>query len=539
MAGLYEDRDRRILPRWRTSRKTKARDELASLHPRQGQPAAADHVRRAAVEFDRAPTISAAAEVIGGAIVGGCAEVATSAAEFVLNQAPEASEATIDLARSILRITPEVAASEESPRSVIARLRKGLRATPRNPLGWMDLAHTYTSIGENEKANAAVRCALALAPDNRFVVRSAARFYLHRRCDGDLEYAHQLVLSSAATPYDPWLMAAETSIATLRHRDPEFYRDSKEVLGAGKYGAGHLSELAGALATLELTSGGSARRVRKLFTLALEEPTDNTIAQARWASGIDPAIRLKAEHYSDPLSAEARAWHFFYNGNWKAALANFWTWHYDQPFSRKPCATGAFVAGGILGDYAEMIELSEAGLRANPGHPGLLNNLAFGMISSGEMSKAAEILLRVRGRPVSADHRIALFATHGMFAFRCGDAKLGRAYYEAAIRAAREAESEQQAVLAELHLAHEAFRAGDPQGDQQVKAAHVAVEKLGTPYIAAVEVRLSSMVQQNLIEYGRQTGAVAVPGVWPRTEHLTFGRQGLLGSGPGTTTDEV
>lgn len=509
MSGPYEDKDRRIVPRWRTSEKTKALGELASLHEPEGRPVRTDHLRRAVSEFDRAHTISTAAEIIGAAIVAGCAEMATSAAEFVLSQGPLASEATGQLARSVLGIPPEIPASEdrqESSRSEIARLRKSLRGAPRNSLGWIDLARTYTSIGQNEKAVAAIRRAIALAPDNRFVVRSAARFYLHRRHKGDLDLAHNVVLASAAAPYDPWLLAAEMSIAGLRNKDPELYRDSKEMLGAGKFGAMHLSELAGALATLELTSG-SVRRARRLFRLALEKPTDNTIAQARWAKGLDPAINLEARHYNDPLSAEARAWHFYYEGKWSAALANFWTWHFDQPFSRRPCATGSFIAAEILDNHDEAIDLARSGLQANPDDPALLNNLAFSLIHVGRLSEAKDNLVRVRGQGVPVEDAIPLFATFGLFAFRCGYPDRGRQYYREAIDRARALGNEELAVLAELHLAHEEDLAGGPLADELMKAAHRNAEKLSAPYLKAAEVRLQAAVQQRLIEPPRGTAS--------------------------------
>jgi hypothetical protein len=54
--------------------------------------------------------------------------------------------------------------------------------------------------------------ALQLAPQNRHVLRSAARLFLHV---GDPECAHDLVARNDATKNDPWLIAAEIAIAYL------------------------------------------------------------------------------------------------------------------------------------------------------------------------------------------------------------------------------------------------------------------------------------------------------------------------------------
>ena len=104
-------------------------------------------------------------------------------------------------------------------------------------------------------------------------------------------------------------------MADLCHRTTEFYRDSKEMLDGKRFHPHQLSELASAVATLELSSG-NYRKGRKLFGLALQQPTENSVAQARWASGLDSGILIAWEHLNDPLSIEARAWSFYYQSRW-------------------------------------------------------------------------------------------------------------------------------------------------------------------------------------------------------------------------------
>src|SRR5205807_307113 len=62
----------------------------------------------------------------------------------------------------------------------IRMLRNNIRQYPKNPLMHVEIAHLYASSGLNEQANFHFRIALQLAPTNRFVLRSAARFDVHR-----------------------------------------------------------------------------------------------------------------------------------------------------------------------------------------------------------------------------------------------------------------------------------------------------------------------------------------------------------------------
>ena len=48
-----------------------------------------------------------------------------------------------------------------------------------NPIVWVELARLYIMHDQVEKAERALLTALHLAPDNRFVLRSATRFFIH------------------------------------------------------------------------------------------------------------------------------------------------------------------------------------------------------------------------------------------------------------------------------------------------------------------------------------------------------------------------
>ena len=58
-------------------------------------------------------------------------------------------------------------------------LRSVLRDWPRNAICWTQLALSYSRLGINKKAERCINIALSLAPHNRYVLRSASRFFVH------------------------------------------------------------------------------------------------------------------------------------------------------------------------------------------------------------------------------------------------------------------------------------------------------------------------------------------------------------------------
>ncbi len=488
----YDDIYRRVVPRWRASDHTTSSGELASLRKPPNLPDRTARLQQVLDDFRRVPTLSTAADVLGAAIVFNATDLAIGAADFVLNKGLLATAASVKLANHVLKLPANPPSESESTRSEIARLRRGLHLDPRNAIRWLDLARAYTLLGQPHKAEVAVTRALALAPAHRYIARSAARFYLHR---GQPDRAHHLLISTPTTALDPWILAAEAAVASVLHKDPEFYRDSKDVLRNCSFAPRHLSELASAIGTLELTNG-STKRARKLFRLALEEPTENSVAQARWATNIDGGIQVEDRHFEDPLSREARAWYFYYAEHWDSALQNFWTWHFDEPYSFKPCATGSFVAAEILGRYGDAADLARSGLTANPGHPLLLNNLAYALILQGRLHEATHVLERFRLSSVPAVDTIALRATTGLLAFRLGYTNLGRNLYRGAIQHATLRDLPELATLAELHLGYEEFRVGNPKAQEHIKAAVDRADTFRSHYFHAVHKRLAALNQQ-------------------------------------------
>ena len=158
-------------------------------------------------------------------------------------------------------------------------VRRKLNAYPRNPILWTNLARLYTSLGVQDKATRAMRVALSLAPENRFILRAASRLCLHQ---GEPEEAHQILLRAPNLTADPWLLAAEIATASARGKTSRLVKTGRNLLESPRHSPFDLSELASALGTLEIMEG-NRRAAHRLITVSLGKPTENSIA----ASGLD------------------------------------------------------------------------------------------------------------------------------------------------------------------------------------------------------------------------------------------------------------
>jgi tetratricopeptide (TPR) repeat protein len=419
-------------------------------------------------DWQRLGTLPFATDLAASAIVLGEEDAARDAAVSILAASSGASELARELARRLLeedtvpqRISPE----PEEPKVAAERvraLRQRLRGDPRNAIRWSELARQYSILGISGHAKRAMDAAVALAPNDRFVLRSAAGLSVHL---DEPDRGHVLLASAEATPYDPWLIAAEVAVASRAGRSPRFAKQGRLFIQQEAFDEFQLSELASALATIEL-GAASTRRAKRLFLTALEDPTENSVAQAVWASR-----RLElpiAESALDaPDSFEARARLAAREGDWRRAADEAWFWLYDQSFAAEPAIFGSYEAS--LGRaYDEGVRFASEGLVANPSDVTLRNNLAFCLIHQGELKRARRELRRVRRDGMKPRERALILATWGLLRFREGQPEHGRKLYARAIEEARDPS---QRALAAILLAREELLARGTAGTSAVQEA--------------------------------------------------------------------
>jgi tetratricopeptide (TPR) repeat protein len=331
--------------------------------------------------------------------------------------------------------------------------------------------------------------AVALTPTNRFVVRSAARLYVHLE---DAAHAHKILVKAASAHADPWLIAAELAVAPIAKVAPKFVFEARRFLKAGNYAPIHLSEMASALATLEMSNGNN-KQARKLFYKALQEPTENTVAQVNWATEILGTIKMSPSVLEVPRLFEARSWGFYRAGQWRDALDQSFGWLEDQPFSSRPAIHGSYIASSLLEDYDSAERIARAGLEANPGEFGLLNNLTVALARTGRVTEAVRYFGMINRSNLSAVHRIVWHATAGLLCFRNGQIEQARALYGLAVDNAAGSEMESLRAQAALARAAEELYAQTPEASEAKQTAIILAEASASPVIKALVARISEI----------------------------------------------
>jgi tetratricopeptide (TPR) repeat protein len=433
-------------------------------------------------DWKRHRTLPFAADFLGAAFALGKGEMARDAAEFILASKLAVTSGAQRLARKVLseKYTGEIELSEpaspdeETSRQKIRKLRKSLRESPRDPLNLMDLAREYVALGQSTVATRPVREALALAPNSRFILRSAARFFLHTK---DNEQAHDILREAAVTKSDPWLVAAEIAVASAAGRHPSFVKMGRQFVDSKSFSPSHISELASAIGTLELEAG-KVRLMKQLFRRALEKPTENSVAQAAWISrrignwGIEPSI------LATPRSYEASAWTSIMQNNWDESLSAAELWLSDEPFATRPTIFGSWVALTMAPDFAKAERIALYGLNRHKGDFLLLNNLAVSLAYQGRSQEALHYFQLIPSEKSEGPHRPTYLATHGLLRFRLGAPEEGRTLYKIAVSEAKKKDQLVLAVWALLHLAREEYRIDPLRGDELVKEARAEIPKL-------------------------------------------------------------
>jgi hypothetical protein len=340
MGAGFEDKNRQVIPRWRRFAQAVALGETRGADARRRELPLnrgwADLLVEKRAAWDRARDFSHAADLLATAVVSGELGPAEDVIDFILKEGSRAPGGLLDVAQRIRAVagapTPE---ARDAPADAGARggavrmLRRALDGYPRNTVLWVDLARAYILCGSERSARRAISVALDLGPANRFVVRSAARMFVHL---GEPDRAHDLLRRCARTSHDPWLLSAEIAVAATANLRSHLIRRGRSELDGGGFPPFATSELAGAIGTVEALAG-NRRQARRYFRAAMVEPTENVVAQALWVSRATQLIAVDEAALTTPRSFEANAWKAFYDRKWEDALRGARCWFADQQCS--------------------------------------------------------------------------------------------------------------------------------------------------------------------------------------------------------------
>lgn len=454
---------RRLVPRWRSLDQTARAGELTAVYrgaPRKTWEVSPELSERMA-EWRRSPNLLSAADLVESAIVEGKEDAAVHAARRLYFIERNAAPLIRSQAAGLLARTGYGSELAEQPpradQSQIAFWRARTRLNPRDALSWVELSLRQTINGNLGHAARSMSVGLQLAAENRHVLRSAARLYLHL---GDPQRAHDLVARSAATPGDPWLMAAEISLAELASSGTAFGKSARRLLDDGGLRHRLTTELAGALATAELRHG-SVKPAKKLFAMSMIDPTGNALAQAEWASPFVGSTLVPAGRFTSVDEAsEANAFHFFRTHNFAEVTPACERWAAEEPYSIRPYEFGAAVAA-YDAQYGVAEDFALRGLKMRAGSPILVNSLVFALACDNRLDEAESALAGLDASIADeATLRIST-ANRGLIAFRRGRSAEGRVLYQDVINGFRRAGEKTSELTGKLYFAREAMRAGE------------------------------------------------------------------------------
>ena len=507
MTVFSTDADRRVIPRWRTYDETRRLGELGSIvGPRAHEVVISDFLTSKLVEWRRNRTVGHASDVVGAGLTLGRESEVIDAARFLLREDLSVSSLARELAERALK-APQDRGPRLDPRPVdkltlheqVRTLRNLLRTEPHDPICWVDLARAYACLGFRDQAERSMTIALQLGVNNRFVLRSAGRMWISL---DDPERAHNVFIKSDRTRHDPWLLSAEIAIGSIAGRPPRLVKAAKRMLSGRRFLSGQLSELASAVATLELDHGGVSKS-KKLFRQSLEDPTENSIAQAAWAARHHRGIAFDHEFLSLPNTFEAKSWTFYQQGQWERAVENCRLWLFDQPFSSRPSIQGSFLAGVALEDYEMSEYFAKQGLLANPSDSTLLNNLAFALINRKDVDQARGALAKIRRTKTSERDKMILDATRGLLEYRTGNVQLGRELYSNAISMAEQVkDSERSTLLALASAFHAMEEASIVVSTEEVEEIRSLLAK-AFQVVRKAPVPLSILLEEKLTKIGQ------------------------------------
>ena len=489
---------RNIIPRWRDSAIAATTGELGSIsHPTNERTTPTDELTRRVAEWRRHRSVAFASDLISAGVVLGAENdpAVREAVAYVRSLGSDAPPSALNLAdfvgngSSFHDSSNEELLDNEAPtenaRSDIRQLKSRVRNYPRNALAWANIARQYAILGANTKAIQSMRIGLALAPDSRFMLRSAARLYVHV---GDHEQAYDVLRRNRATLSDPWLRAAEIAVAGLAEKTPYRLGRTKKNLRNTSVNPGHISELASAVATIELRAGSNTS-ARRFFNLGLEKPTENSVAQADWAQKSLNGISLTDSHFQLPRTFEANAVEYFDRFELSNCMQACQDWLSDEPFSSRPLELNTLISLVAYEDFAGAIDGAKRGLVSNPGGFLLRNNLSIALVEIGKIVEAKAEFGSIKVSSLEPWEKTCWFGTRGLLAFRQGDVQAGQESYRIAVECANQLSASHLSALARIFWAHEELRAGNQARAELIiqEAQHVIASPPSTSIKLALE----------------------------------------------------
>ena len=270
MNNKFKDGNRYTIPQWRLYKNTKKTGELdcAKNDIKKNIQDYTYVLDKAKYEFETYGTIPYAANLVSTAFYYDNYDIAKDAAEF-LSQSIEILSSKLILKQVNNILGKNEIEKEEQPTGKYNRSVKEFREKtqmfPNNPYYWIDLAFCYSAIGKNIKALKCIMIALQLNKNDRFVLRSASRFFQHNE---EPDRALHILRASDRIKVDPWIIASEISISDAIGKTSRYIKAADIIIESKNFSPFATCEANSALGTIQIDSG-NFKKGKQYFKQAL------------------------------------------------------------------------------------------------------------------------------------------------------------------------------------------------------------------------------------------------------------------------------
>lgn len=471
MANFFEVKNRTVIPNFRSFKKAVETGELHSSSKEAVLSAALNlqYIEELKLDWNSNKSIGLASDLLSNALVCNFKDpIIKEISQFLLSHSKKITKSQKCLATKLIGETNclnntnglnlnklEFFLERNNLPVVfkqIGQLKKYIRSFGLNPLAYVELSRLYSIIGQERQSIKNMEIALHLSSSSRYVLRSAARLFAHFE---DIDYAHELLRRNDAVKHDPWILAAEIALASIRGRNSRFIKKGLNIVNTKSIAPIHFSELSSAIATIELENG-NRKKSKNLFLLSLIDPTSNSLAQFEWANFKENLFDLGDSDNIDEKFYEAKALSAYHKDEWQKSILNAEDWFIETPFSKRPILLGSHIASTFLDDHKLSINFCKAGLISHPNDPQLLNNMAYSLAINDQTEEAnKKIEIALNQTDIERSTLICLKATQGLSLFRDGNEEAGRLLYLNAIEEAKNEKLNYFNWLAILNYARE------------------------------------------------------------------------------------
>ena len=478
MNGSTPYQNRKLLPRWRTLSQTVDHGELKYARKSANKPVnfnSSSLLSDLVARWQKERNIENAAELISSGVVVGVNNEVENAANFLIESSNQVAPAIIRASNMVLNgnvVSPVEDSSLfsnlgdiNSIYRKISKLKTRVRKAPRDAISWIELARLYTLLGQNEPASKCIQMAVDLAPENRFVLRAASRFFAN---SGDSDEGLFLLRKSNSINRDPWLQATEISLSDIGGVSSKYLKFAIDQIMKDVWEPRHSAELCGAAATV-LYADGRNSKARKLMKLSIRDPNENSFTQAEWASIKGWAPSISDELFQIELAPEALTLRERHALNWERAISACINWSEMEPTSSMPLTFGAFISLVALENGHKALTFLERAAVRIPNDPMVINNQAVAYAYIGDIEKATTSLNQLNSMQLPKDRKAVQVATNGLIEYRRGEFSKGRDLYIDAIRISDELKDDSTKFLAIWHLLREESKLGTPKIEEIVK----------------------------------------------------------------------